>query len=138
VHEANRLGIPVLGLVDTNCDPEGIDYVIPGNDDAIRSIKLFTGKIADACIEGAARYRASGAAERDARGERRRHEGRGGDDDRGDSRRRRPRAVKAGAPWSSTATPASARRAPRVRLACRGRRRRCSAGACRRPAPAAE
>jgi small subunit ribosomal protein S2 len=88
VHEANRLGIPVLGLVDTNCDPEGIDYVIPGNDDAIRSIKLFTGKIADACIEGAARYHASGAADRDAQEERRRHEGRGGDSD---ARRRPPR-----------------------------------------------
>jgi small subunit ribosomal protein S2 len=92
VHEANRLGIPVIGLVDTNCDPEGIDYVIPGNDDAIRSIKLFTGKIADACIEGAARYRASGAAERDAEESRRRSEGRGGrDDDRGGERRRAPR-----------------------------------------------
>jgi small subunit ribosomal protein S2 len=92
VHEANRLGIPVIGLVDTNCDPEGIDYVIPGNDDAIRSIKLFTGKIADACIEGAARYRASGAAERDAEETRRRSEGRGGrDDDRGGERRRAPR-----------------------------------------------
>jgi small subunit ribosomal protein S2 len=89
VHEANRLGIPVLGLVDTNCDPEGIDYVIPGNDDAIRSIKLFTGKIADACIEGAARYRASGAADRDAQEERRRHEGGGRGDDRG--ARRPPR-----------------------------------------------
>ncbi len=90
VHEANRLGIPVLGLVDTNCDPQGIDYVIPGNDDAIRSIKLFTGKIADACIEGAARYRASGAADRDAQEERRRHEGGGrGGDDRG--ARRPPR-----------------------------------------------
>src|SRR5215831_17342511 len=65
VHEANRLGIPVIGLVDTNCDPEGIDFVIPGNDDAIRSIKLFTSKIADAALEGLARYRASGAAERD-------------------------------------------------------------------------
>ena len=65
VHEASRLGIPVIGLVDTNCDPEGIDFVIPGNDDAIRSIKLFTSKLADACIEGAARYRASGAQERD-------------------------------------------------------------------------
>jgi small subunit ribosomal protein S2 len=87
VHEANRLGIPVLGLVDTNCDPEGIDFVIPGNDDAIRSIKLFTSKIADACIEGAARYRASGAADRDAQEERRRHEGRGDTD----GRRRAPR-----------------------------------------------
>ncbi|HSN14091.1 MAG TPA: 30S ribosomal protein S2 [Anaeromyxobacteraceae bacterium] len=58
VHEANRLGIPVVAVVDTNCDPEGIDYVIPGNDDAIRSIRLFTGKIAEACIEGKARYSA--------------------------------------------------------------------------------
>ena len=54
VHEANRLGIPVIATVDTNCDPDGIDYVIPGNDDAIRSVKLITGKIADAVIEGAA------------------------------------------------------------------------------------
>jgi len=65
VHEANRLGIPVIGVVDTNCDPDGIDFVIPGNDDAIRSIKLFTSKIAESCIEGGARYRASGAADRD-------------------------------------------------------------------------
>ncbi len=56
VHEANRLGIPVVAVVDTNCDPEGIDYVIPGNDDAIRSIRLFTGKVAEACIEGKSRY----------------------------------------------------------------------------------
>ncbi len=97
VHEASRLGIPVIGVVDTNCDPEGIDFVIPGNDDAIRSIKLFTSKIADACIEGAARYRASGAADRDeeeareGRDERRgdrddRRGGRRGDRDRGDRR----------------------------------------------------
>jgi small subunit ribosomal protein S2 len=58
VHEANRLGIPVVAVVDTNCDPEGIDYVIPGNDDAIRSIRLFTGKVAEACVEGKARYQA--------------------------------------------------------------------------------
>jgi small subunit ribosomal protein S2 len=56
VHEANRLGIPVVAVVDTNCDPQGIDYVIPGNDDAIRSIRLFTGKVAESCIEGKARY----------------------------------------------------------------------------------
>ena len=77
VHEASRLGIPVIGLVDTNCDPDGIDFVIPGNDDAIRSIKLFTSKIAEACIEGAARYKASGAAERDEAEERRKAEGGG-------------------------------------------------------------
>jgi len=53
VQEANRLGIPVAAIVDTNCDPDGIDYPIPGNDDAIRSIKLIASRIADACIEGA-------------------------------------------------------------------------------------
>jgi small subunit ribosomal protein S2 len=52
VHEANKLGIPVVAIVDTNCDPDMIDYVIPGNDDAIRSIRLITGKIADAILEG--------------------------------------------------------------------------------------
>ena len=54
VHEANVLGIPVLALVDTNCDPRGVDYVVPSNDDAIRAIKLLVGKIADAVIEGKA------------------------------------------------------------------------------------
>jgi small subunit ribosomal protein S2 len=52
VLEANRLGIPVVAIVDTNCDPDEIDYVIPGNDDAIRAIRLITGKIADAVLEG--------------------------------------------------------------------------------------
>ena len=54
VHEANLKGIPVIALVDTNCDPRGVDYVIPSNDDAIRAIKLLVGKIADAVIEGKA------------------------------------------------------------------------------------
>jgi small subunit ribosomal protein S2 len=52
VKEANKLGIPVIAVVDTNCNPDNIDYVIPGNDDAIRSIKLFCKMIADSCIEG--------------------------------------------------------------------------------------
>lgn len=52
VLEANRLGIPVVAIVDTNCDPDEIDYVIPGNDDAIRAIRLVTSKIADAVLEG--------------------------------------------------------------------------------------
>lgn len=52
VHEARRLGIPIVAIVDTNCDPEEVDYVIPGNDDAIRSIKLITSKMADAVLEG--------------------------------------------------------------------------------------
>ncbi|MEJ5348040.1 MAG: 30S ribosomal protein S2 [Desulfosoma sp.] len=59
VQEANRLGIPVVAIIDTNCDPDVIDYPIPGNDDAIRSIKLITGRIADACVEGRARYEES-------------------------------------------------------------------------------
>jgi len=52
VAEARRLGIPIVALVDTNCNPEEIDYPIPANDDAIRAIKLLAGRIADACIEG--------------------------------------------------------------------------------------
>ena len=52
VAEANRLGIPVIAVVDTNCSPEGIDYVIPGNDDALRAVRLFASRIADAVIEG--------------------------------------------------------------------------------------
>ena len=54
VTEARKLGIPVVGIVDTNCDPDFIDYVIPDNDDAIRAIRLLTGKIADAVLEGIA------------------------------------------------------------------------------------
>ncbi|EGO87782.1 30S ribosomal protein S2, partial [Clostridium botulinum C str. Stockholm] len=50
--EAKNLGIPVVAIVDTNCDPDEIDYVIPGNDDAIRAVRLITSKIADAIIEG--------------------------------------------------------------------------------------
>jgi small subunit ribosomal protein S2 len=52
VREAKRLGIPVVAIVDTNCDPDEVDYVIPGNDDALRAIRLFANKIADAVIEG--------------------------------------------------------------------------------------
>ncbi len=52
ISEARKLEIPVIAIADTNCDPDVIDYVIPGNDDAIRAIKLFTGKIADACVVG--------------------------------------------------------------------------------------
>jgi small subunit ribosomal protein S2 len=54
VKEARKLGIPVVAVVDTNCNPEEIDYIIPGNDDAIRAIRLFAQKMADACVDGAA------------------------------------------------------------------------------------
>ena len=52
VTEARKLGIPIVAIVDTNCDPDEIDYVIPGNDDAIRAVKLIAGKLADAVLEG--------------------------------------------------------------------------------------
>jgi small subunit ribosomal protein S2 len=52
VKEARKLGIPVVAVVDTNCDPTEVDYVIPGNDDALRAIRLFASKIADSCVEG--------------------------------------------------------------------------------------
>ena len=52
IQEAHRLGIPVIGIVDTNCDPEQLDFAIPGNDDAIRAVKLITGAMATAIIEG--------------------------------------------------------------------------------------
>lgn len=54
IQEANKLGIPVIGIVDTNSDPSGVDYVIPGNDDAIRAIRLYVAAMADACVEGIA------------------------------------------------------------------------------------
>ena len=54
IHEAKKLGIPVVAIVDTNCSPDGIDYVIPGNDDAMRAIQLYTAGIADAVLEGKA------------------------------------------------------------------------------------
>ncbi|HEX5707170.1 MAG TPA: 30S ribosomal protein S2 [Pyrinomonadaceae bacterium] len=65
VAEANRLGIPVIAVVDTNCSPDGIDYVIPGNDDALRAVRLFASRIADACIEGQ-QMRSKGAEEDEA------------------------------------------------------------------------
>jgi small subunit ribosomal protein S2 len=64
VAEARKLELPVIAVTDTNCDPDVIDYVIPGNDDAIRAIKLFTGKIADAAILGGKLARERGASQR--------------------------------------------------------------------------
>jgi small subunit ribosomal protein S2 len=67
VQEARRLGVPVVAVVDTNCDPDEIDYPIPGNDDAIRAIRLMASKIADAVIEGRG-FRTEGEIE-EAQGE---------------------------------------------------------------------
>jgi small subunit ribosomal protein S2 len=63
VKEANKLGIPIVALCDTNCDPSGVSYVIPGNDDAEKSIRLFVGAIADAVLEGQAKSSGRAAAE---------------------------------------------------------------------------
>ncbi|MDJ0803067.1 MAG: 30S ribosomal protein S2, partial [Desulfobacterales bacterium] len=65
VREGRRLGIPIIAIVDTNCDPDEIDYIIPGNDDAIRAIRLVTSRIADACLEGRQRYEEKQQAEAD-------------------------------------------------------------------------
>lgn len=69
VAEANRLGIPVVAVVDTNCSPEGIDQVIPGNDDALRAIRLFAARIADAIIEGKQIATEGGVVTEEAAGE---------------------------------------------------------------------
>lgn len=63
IQEANKLGIPVIGVVDTNNAPDGVDYIIPGNDDAIRSIKFFAGAAADAILEGRSSALLTGNAE---------------------------------------------------------------------------
>ena len=63
IAEARKLGIPIVAIVDTNCDPDEIDYVIPGNDDAIRAVKLIAGKMADAVLEGKQGEQAETAAE---------------------------------------------------------------------------
>lgn len=68
VREANKLGIPIIALVDTNCDPDPIDHLIPSNDDAIRAIKLLTGKMADAALEGLALRKETMGEEYDQRG----------------------------------------------------------------------
>lgn len=69
VREARRLNIPIVAIVDTNCDPDEIDYVIPGNDDAIRAIRLISSRIADACIEGRESYKELKRAQTDKESE---------------------------------------------------------------------
>ncbi len=69
VKEANKLGIPVVGLVDTNCDPDLIDYIIPGNDDAIKAIKFVTGLAANAILEGSRDFAAGIKAKAEAEAE---------------------------------------------------------------------
>ena len=93
VDEARKLKIPVIGIVDTNCDPDEVDYVIPGNDDALRSIRLFASKIADA-VAGGRGIRESVQAE-------------DGTDSDTDERGRRARPLRQARPEPAATTPAS-------------------------------
>ena len=90
VDEARKLKIPVIGVVDTNCDPDEVDYVVPGNDDALRAIRLFASKIADAVIAGRGIREASQ-----------------GDEGEGDDRGRRPRPNRPAPRAEAATTPAS-------------------------------
>jgi small subunit ribosomal protein S2 len=94
VKEARKLKIPVVGIVDTNCDPDEVDYVIPGNDDALRAIKLFAGRIADAVISGRG-LRESRAAEAAAGAER---AGTGAEEGEGARRKPRSRPISGATP----------------------------------------
>ena len=67
IAEARKLGIPVVAVVDSNCDPSNVDYIIPGNDDAIRAVRLFCSKMADAMIEGVEMWRLENAEEDESR-----------------------------------------------------------------------
>jgi small subunit ribosomal protein S2 len=113
VHEANKLGIPVVAIVDTNCNPDGIDYIVPGNDDALRAVRLFAAKMADSIIEGQQLLKEGGAEDGDAeetgadasaaqndgpRGDRRDRRGGRRDGRGGQQNQRRTTYVPAGAP----------------------------------------
>src|SRR5687767_4481066 len=92
VQEARKLKIPVVGIVDTNCDPDEVDFVIPGNDDALRAIRLFAGRIADAVLAGRGMREARGAEAAAA------DKGGAGEDDARARRPRTPRAMPAPMP----------------------------------------
>jgi small subunit ribosomal protein S2 len=106
VAEARKLGIPVVAVVDTNCDPDEVDYIVPGNDDAIRAIRIFVTRCADACHDGAQAYQkvlATQKAEDQARraaggGERSGREGREGRDGREGAREGGPQVEVVRAP----------------------------------------
>ena len=69
VAEAKKLGIPIVAIVDTNCDPDDVDYIIPGNDDAIRAVKLISGAMANAIIEGKEGQMGAAAVEEEPKAE---------------------------------------------------------------------
>ena len=97
--EARRLGIPIVAVVDTNCDPDMVDYVIPGNDDAIRSIRLFVSKMAEACREGAAVYESRARSDQESK--------RAEADEKAadEGRKKEPTVIKKGAKRTTEAAP---------------------------------
>ena len=127
VAEGRRLGIPIVAVVDTNCDPGGIDFVIPGNDDAMRAIELYCGWVAEACVDGAALHDArvrSEASEESGvrRGDGEAHAGgRVASWSRSSSRRAAVAAPRRGPPGSG----------PRRHAQCRRRARSRGGGAVR-------
>ena len=125
VREAIRLKIPIIGLVDTNCDPDPVDYVIPGNDDAIRSCKVIIEAIADVAAERAARFRAEEEQARREREEQERREAEERARREAEEARaaRRPRSAPAARPRRPASRPTS----PPPRRARPGRRARASA-----------
>ncbi len=108
VAEANRLGIPVVAVVDTNCSPDGIDYIIPGNDDALRAVRLFASRMADAVLEGQQMI-TEGADEAETAAE-----SEAGDDTRTRRRVTEPRAAVAASEPVSTAAPATTPTTPAI------------------------
>ena len=110
VAEATRLGIPVVGMADTNSDPEIIEYPIPGNDDAIRSIKLFANLVADAYLEGAKEYESKLRTNTDKQSDMDKDEKAAGRDE-GPKRRTRAPGGGATAPAAAAGTPAAPKKA---------------------------
>jgi small subunit ribosomal protein S2 len=112
IHEARKLGIPVVAVVDTNCAPDGIDHIIPGNDDAMRAIQLYTGAVAEAVLEGKSSVPQMAVTEDefvelDEQGNPRRKAGRGARPQRSAPVRHKKPAARRGVAAASTAAPAA-------------------------------
>ncbi len=136
VKEANRLGIPVIAVVDTNCDPDLVDFVIPGNDDALRSVKLFTSTIGDAVTAGRALWDAKVAEERRAREEAEREEAARAAAAKAAAEARRAEREKAAAEAAAQAKEAKEKEAKAAKAAKAESTAKAEAAAASEPAPA--
>jgi small subunit ribosomal protein S2 len=110
VAEARKLGIPIVALVDTNCDPSNVDYIIPGNDDAIRSIRIAMTTLAQACVEGETLHQKNLVAKKEEAAERRQGDGGAKKEERRERAPQGPKVevVRAAAPAPEAAAPAPA------------------------------